>query len=81
LRKGQTLSSWYVTLTGILKFGVSRHCSSETAFTEKDTVGEDALEFKPERWISPLPDAVGDAALPGVYFQLLPFGGGFKACM
>jgi cytochrome P450 len=48
---------------------------------EKNTTGTDALEFKPERWLSPLPDAVGDAALPGVYFQLLPFGGGFKACM
>lgn len=51
------------------------------SFTNNDIEGPDALEFKPERWLSPLPDAVGDAALPGVYFQLLPFGGGFKACM
>jgi cytochrome P450 len=39
------------------------------------------LEYKPERWLSPLPDSVADAALPGVYSQMLPFGGGFKACM
>ncbi|KAJ7503140.1 cytochrome P450 [Mycena galericulata] len=51
------------------------------AHRDKEIWGEDALEYKPERWLSPLPDAVGDAALPGVYFQLLPFGGGFKACI
>ncbi|KAJ7188927.1 cytochrome P450 [Mycena filopes] len=43
--------------------------------------GEDALEFKPERWMSPLPDSVADAALPGIYNQILPFGGGYKACI
>ncbi|KAJ6609032.1 cytochrome P450 [Mycena sp. CBHHK59/15] len=51
------------------------------AHRDPEIWGEDALEFKPERWISPLPDTVSDAALPGVYFQLLPFGGGYKACI
>ncbi|KAJ7287002.1 cytochrome P450 [Mycena rebaudengoi] len=51
------------------------------AHRDPDIWGEDVLEFKPERWMKPLPSAVGDAALPGVYFQLLPFGGGFKACI
>ena len=32
--------------------------------------GEDALEFKPERWLSPLPDTVTNAHIPGVYSNL-----------
>lgn len=32
--------------------------------------GEDALEWKPERWLSPLPSAVTDAPIPGVYSHL-----------
>ena len=32
--------------------------------------GEDADEFKPERWLSQLPDAVGEAHIPGVYANL-----------
>ncbi|OBZ77377.1 hypothetical protein A0H81_02561, partial [Grifola frondosa] len=35
--------------------------------------GEDAYEWKPERWLSPLPSAVTDAHIPGVYSNL-----GFK---
>lgn len=29
--------------------------------------GPDAKEWKPERWLSPLPKAVEDAHLPGIY--------------
>lgn len=32
--------------------------------------GEDALEWKPERWLSPLPSALIDAHIPGVYSNL-----------
>lgn len=32
--------------------------------------GEDAEEFKPERWLSNLPDTVTDARIPGVYANL-----------
>lgn len=32
--------------------------------------GDDAHEWKPERWLSPLPDAVLDAKIPGVYSNL-----------
>ena len=32
--------------------------------------GEDALEWKPDRWLSPLPNAVIDAHIPGVYANL-----------
>lgn len=32
--------------------------------------GEDAHEWKPERWLSPLPGAVTDARIPGIYSNL-----------
>ena len=32
--------------------------------------GDDALEWKPERWLKPLPETVGDAHIPGVYSSL-----------
>lgn len=32
--------------------------------------GEDALEWKPERWLSPVPEAVIDARIPGIYSNL-----------
>ncbi|KAI0633800.1 cytochrome P450 [Trametes polyzona] len=40
--------------------------------------GEDALEFKPERWEHP-PEAI--AAMPGVWGHLLTFIGGPRACI
>ena len=42
--------------------------------------GPDADEWRPARWAK-LPDAVGDAHLPGVYSHLLTFLGGSRACM
>lgn len=38
--------------------------------TNKALWGEDAYEWKPERWLSPLPRAVEEARLPGVYSNL-----------
>ena len=32
--------------------------------------GEDAAEWKPERWLAPLPAALEEARLPGVYSHL-----------
>ncbi|RPD69471.1 cytochrome P450 [Lentinus tigrinus ALCF2SS1-7] len=43
--------------------------------------GEDALEWKPERWLSPLPGGVTDAKIPGVYSNLMTFLGGGRACI
>lgn len=32
--------------------------------------GPDALEWKPERWLAPLPESVTDARIPGVYSNM-----------
>lgn len=32
--------------------------------------GDDAMEWKPERWLSPLPDTLSKAHIPGVYSNL-----------
>ena len=32
--------------------------------------GKDSYEWKPERWLSPLPEKVTDARLPGVFPNL-----------
>lgn len=42
--------------------------------------GEDALEWKPERWFS-LPSALADARIPSVYLNVLTFIGGKKSCI
>ncbi|KAJ3994079.1 cytochrome P450 [Lentinula boryana] len=43
--------------------------------------GEDADEWKPERWLSPLPKALVDARIPGVYSHLMTFIGGGRSCI
>ncbi|KZT10168.1 cytochrome P450 [Laetiporus sulphureus 93-53] len=43
--------------------------------------GEDALEWKPERWLSPLPTSVTEARIPGVYSNLMTFLGGKRGCL
>ncbi|KAJ8073166.1 hypothetical protein PM082_020035 [Marasmius tenuissimus] len=46
-----------------------------------DLWGPDALEWKPERWLSPLPSAICDARIPGVYSHLMTFIGGGRSCI
>ncbi|KAI0355873.1 cytochrome P450 [Trametes cingulata] len=43
--------------------------------------GPDAHEWKPERWLSPLPETVSEAKIPGVYSNLMTFWGGGRACI
>ncbi|KAF7976161.1 hypothetical protein HWV62_7483 [Athelia sp. TMB] len=43
--------------------------------------GPDSYEWKPERWLKPLPDTVIDAHYPAVYANLMTFIGGGRACI
>ncbi|EIW61094.1 cytochrome P450 [Trametes versicolor FP-101664 SS1] len=43
--------------------------------------GEDALEWKPERWLDQLPESVTEAKIPGIYSNLMTFLGGGRACI
>ncbi|KAJ7717738.1 hypothetical protein DFH07DRAFT_340051 [Mycena maculata] len=43
--------------------------------------GPDSLEWKPERWLSPLPKTVADAHIPGTYSNLMTFNAGGRACV
>ncbi|KAF7374959.1 Rint-1 family protein [Mycena sanguinolenta] len=43
--------------------------------------GTDVLEWKPERWLSPLPQSVADAHVPGIYSNLMTFNAGGRACI
>ncbi|KAG6915250.1 hypothetical protein DXG01_012524 [Tephrocybe rancida] len=43
--------------------------------------GPDSLDWKPERWLTPLPDTVHNAQVPGIYSHLLTFLGGGHACI
>ena len=53
---------------------VSRGTSVQTNIhgsnTNKALWGEDALEWKPERWLKPLPSTLEEARIPGVYANL-----------
>ena len=44
--------------------------SITNANTNEMIWGEDGREWKPERWLAPLPEAVGKAHVPGVYSNL-----------
>ncbi|KAK7676766.1 hypothetical protein QCA50_020289 [Cerrena zonata] len=48
---------------------------------DKDVWGDNALEFKPERWMNPLPSTVTESRIPGVYSNLMTFHGGGRSCV
>ncbi|KAF5392164.1 hypothetical protein D9757_001399 [Collybiopsis confluens] len=52
-----------------------------TSNTNPDLWLEDAREWKPERWLSPLPETLLSARVPGVYSHLMTFIAGNRACI
>ncbi|KAI0737388.1 cytochrome P450 [Daedaleopsis nitida] len=61
--------------------GTFMFCNLRLCNTNEALWGEDALEWKPERWLKPLPRAVEDANIPGIYANLVTFVSGSHACM
>ncbi|KAH9994081.1 cytochrome P450 [Russula compacta] len=43
--------------------------------------GDDAAEWKPERWLAPLPESVAEAKIQGVYANTMTFIGGGRSCI
>ncbi|EJC98472.1 cytochrome P450 [Fomitiporia mediterranea MF3/22] len=51
------------------------------ANTNKRIWGEDAEEWKPDRWLKPLPESGTKVRLPGIYSSTMTFLGGGRACI
>ncbi|KAM5533696.1 hypothetical protein V8D89_012663, partial [Ganoderma adspersum] len=49
--------------------------------TNRAVWGEDAYEWKPDRFLSSLPPTVEAARVPGVYANLMSFHGGSRSCI
>ncbi|EIN07116.1 cytochrome P450 [Punctularia strigosozonata HHB-11173 SS5] len=47
----------------------------------KEYWGEDAHEWKPERFLNPLPAQLLEAHVPGIYSNMMTFGGGAFSCI
>ncbi|KAI3603506.1 cytochrome p450, partial [Moniliophthora roreri] len=47
----------------------------------EDIWGPDAKEWRPERWLQPLPSTVAEARIPGVYANLMTFMAGSRSCI
>ena len=49
--------------------------------TNKKLWGEDAYEWKPERWLGPLPESLTEAHIPSVFAHTMTFAAGPRSCM
>ncbi|KAH9485688.1 Cytochrome P450 monooxygenase 91 [Psilocybe cubensis] len=61
--------------------GTNVSVSLLAANRDPDLWGPDALEWKPERWLNPLPEALVEAHVPGIYSHLMTFLGGGRSCL
>ncbi|CAE6391360.1 unnamed protein product, partial [Rhizoctonia solani] len=70
------------TITDIkVKKGTSIYVSFRGANRCKETWGEDADEFKPERWLKFLPNSVYEAKTSGIYSSMMTFSAGPRSCI
>lgn len=75
-----TTSGKIVSEIHVPKGTVIRICLSEMNLSE-ETWGEDARQWRPERWLEEIPKSVADAKLPGVVPNSMVFWGGNRACL
>ncbi|CAE6364085.1 unnamed protein product [Rhizoctonia solani] len=69
------------TLTSIqVPKGTTVHISFRAANQDERTWGSDGRQFRPDRWLEPLPTSVLDARIPSVYSSIMTFSGGLRAC-
>ncbi|KAJ3507575.1 hypothetical protein NMY22_g16892 [Coprinellus aureogranulatus] len=73
--EGQPLSELFIPKDTRILISL-RHCN-----TNPEIWGPDAAEWRPERWLAPLPETVTKAKVPGVYANLMTFLGGSRACI
>ncbi|KAF8688543.1 cytochrome P450, partial [Rhizoctonia solani] len=60
--------------------GTAVYISFRAANRDERTWGSDAGEFRPDRWLKPLPESVSDARMPSVYSSIMTFSGGLRSC-
>ncbi|KAG8749564.1 cytochrome P450-dit2 [Ceratobasidium sp. 423] len=69
------------TITNIhIPKGTGLHISLRAANKDKQTWGDDAGRFRPNRWLEPLPTSVTDSRMPGIFSSTMTFLGGPRAC-
>ncbi|CCO36125.1 Cytokinin hydroxylase [Rhizoctonia solani AG-1 IB] len=61
--------------------GAHMYLSVGSVNRDKQTWGEDAEQFNPDRWLQPLPSSVAQSRIPGVYSNLMTFSGGPRSCI
>ncbi|KAF7303041.1 hypothetical protein MKEN_01267400 [Mycena kentingensis (nom. inval.)] len=61
--------------------GTLVHVGIKAANTREAYWGPDARQWKPERWLVPLPSTIADADIPGIVPKLMSFIGGPRGCI
>ncbi|KAJ3786493.1 cytochrome P450 [Lentinula aff. detonsa] len=61
--------------------GTTIFISMYNANRNEDLWGPDANEWKPERWLSSLPEAIIEAHIPGIYAHQMTFSAGPRSCI
>ncbi|CCO30019.1 Cytochrome P450 3A6 [Rhizoctonia solani AG-1 IB] len=64
-----------------VKKGTIVYISIKEANRSKETWGEDADVFRPERWLEKLPESISEAKTSGVYSSMMTFSAGPRACI